>query len=146
MDREAWHAAVHGIAKSRTRLSDWTEHMKIGLHCQRTATIRATDVLFSFSVLGFSLKCCGKEYCEKGRRPGIRSYELLLTVKIQEGCRRPYGRRTSYLCSLFTVSHTLCFKRKALFTAWVKGLFLPLNKTCGRFLANLDISTCSGLF
>ena len=25
MDREAWHAAVHGVAKSRTRLSDRTE-------------------------------------------------------------------------------------------------------------------------
>ena len=25
MDREAWHAVVHGAAKSRTRLSDWTE-------------------------------------------------------------------------------------------------------------------------
>ena len=25
MDREAWHAAGHGVAKSRTRLSDWTE-------------------------------------------------------------------------------------------------------------------------
>ena len=25
MDREAWHAAIHGAAKSRTRLSDWTE-------------------------------------------------------------------------------------------------------------------------
>ena len=24
-DREAWHAVVHGVAKSRTRLSDWTE-------------------------------------------------------------------------------------------------------------------------
>ena len=24
-DREAWRAAVHGVAKSRTRLSDWTE-------------------------------------------------------------------------------------------------------------------------
>ena len=25
MDREAWHAAVHGVTKSRTWLNDWTE-------------------------------------------------------------------------------------------------------------------------
>ena len=25
MDREAWHAAVHGVAKSRTQMSHWTE-------------------------------------------------------------------------------------------------------------------------
>ena len=25
MDREAWHAAIHGVAKSRTQLSDRTE-------------------------------------------------------------------------------------------------------------------------
>ena len=25
MDREAWHAAIHGVAKIRTWLSDWTE-------------------------------------------------------------------------------------------------------------------------
>ena len=25
MDREAWHAAIHGVTKSRTRLSAWTE-------------------------------------------------------------------------------------------------------------------------
>ena len=25
MDREAWHAVIHGVTKSRTRLSDRTE-------------------------------------------------------------------------------------------------------------------------
>ena len=25
MDREAWHAAIHGVTKSQTRLSNWTE-------------------------------------------------------------------------------------------------------------------------
>ena len=25
LDREAWHSAIHGVAKSRTRLSDRTE-------------------------------------------------------------------------------------------------------------------------
>ena len=25
MDREAWSAVVHGVAKSQTRLDDWTE-------------------------------------------------------------------------------------------------------------------------
>ena len=28
MDREAWRAVIHGVAKSQTRLSDWTEHFK----------------------------------------------------------------------------------------------------------------------
>ena len=32
MDREAWHAAIHGVAKSQTRLSDWTELKDIRLH------------------------------------------------------------------------------------------------------------------
>ena len=27
MDREAWHAMIHGVSKSQTRLSDWTELM-----------------------------------------------------------------------------------------------------------------------
>ena len=34
MDREAWHAAVHGVAKSQTWLSNWTEpNQKTIIHC-----------------------------------------------------------------------------------------------------------------
>ena len=37
MDREAWHAVIHGVAKSWTRLSDWTElivQLFLWLACQ----------------------------------------------------------------------------------------------------------------
>ena len=34
IDREAWRAAIHGVAKSQTRLSDWTE-----LKVNRVATV-----------------------------------------------------------------------------------------------------------
>jgi len=32
MDKEAWHAAVHGVTKSWTRLSNWTEYNNKKLH------------------------------------------------------------------------------------------------------------------
>ena len=31
MDREAWRAAIHGVAKSRTRLSDWSDLNDVAL-------------------------------------------------------------------------------------------------------------------
>ena len=35
MDREAWHAAVHGVTKSQTQLNDWTGLMKTYYIAQR---------------------------------------------------------------------------------------------------------------
>ena len=32
MDREAWRAAIHGVAKSQTQLSDWTELNWMDIH------------------------------------------------------------------------------------------------------------------
>ena len=34
MDREAWCAVIHGVTKSRTRLSDWTELNWMGLRAK----------------------------------------------------------------------------------------------------------------
>ena len=32
-DREAWHAAVHGVSKSRTQLVEWTPAKALPIHC-----------------------------------------------------------------------------------------------------------------
>ena len=45
MDREAWRAVIHGVAKSRTRLSDWTElNWKEGAHFT-SLCISSTELL-----------------------------------------------------------------------------------------------------
>ena len=47
MDREAWRAAIHGVTKSRTRLSDWTE-------------LNWTEAIATFAMIGSVWKqACG---------------------------------------------------------------------------------------
>ena len=41
MDREAWHAAVHGVAKSQTWLSNWTESI---------TQVRISDLQSSYDI------------------------------------------------------------------------------------------------
>ena len=38
-DREAWHAAVHGVTNSQTRVSNWTMNNNIPLYICITTTL-----------------------------------------------------------------------------------------------------------
>ena len=44
MDREAWRAAIHGVAKSRTRLSDWTDGVFPGDSVVKNPPANAEDM------------------------------------------------------------------------------------------------------
>ena len=48
MDREAWHAVMHGVAKSRTRLSDWTELNSTGYMLRSGIAESYDNSIFSF--------------------------------------------------------------------------------------------------
>ena len=59
-DREAWHAAVHGVTKSQTRLSDWTRKsviFSIKLNIQKTK-IMASGPIISWEIDGKQWKQC----------------------------------------------------------------------------------------
>ena len=54
MDREAWHAAVHGVTKSQTRLSDWTDWL--------TVTKSKLALLATQQTNEWELRCWSMEY------------------------------------------------------------------------------------
>ena len=61
MDREAWRTAVHGVSKSQTWLSNWTE---------------LTELIY-FGCIGFSLLCEGFLCCSEWDCSSLRCMSLL---------------------------------------------------------------------
>ena len=57
MDREAWHAAVHGVTKSRTRLSDWTELNSLNIGTIYRTFWGIASSTFLFLCAGIELHC-----------------------------------------------------------------------------------------
>ena len=49
MDREAWRAAVHGVAKSQTQLSNWTELMHKAESLLRSPEKKTTALLTNYT-------------------------------------------------------------------------------------------------
>ena len=43
MDREAWRAAIHGVAKSRTQLSDWSDLIVLRTSCKSVRITKSSN-------------------------------------------------------------------------------------------------------
>ena len=54
MDREAWHAAIHGVTKSRTQLNDWTELN--WMHIQIAHDPRLQVIFMAYETLTYYLQ------------------------------------------------------------------------------------------
>ena len=96
MDREAWHEAVHGVAKSWTRLNNWTELNWTDLleswllqlsntikHLKKIIQISTSyrECCFSITLKWNSIK---EQYCSS-KSIDMRQY-LMKSVKIQSHC------------------------------------------------------------
>ena len=97
MDREAWHAAVHGVAKSQTQLSDWTE-LNQNLLMQWAET---TDEMFG---LRQQWRSRGKPGCQWARSSCLSHHQNSVSL--------------SLVLPLTTVSLWVVFLKQDLSTWW----------------------------
>ena len=125
MDREAWHAAVHGVAKSWTWLSNWTELNwtessvnQLGLECihqHKLCLSRYSLCLYCHSLLQgiFSTQVSNL---------GLLHWRQILYHLSHQGSPMP-----TYLCTyinIFTV-HMSCST-----TQWNYTIYNPLQYSC----------------
>ena len=169
MDREAWHAAVHGVTKSRTWMSDWTEH------------VRLPYVKFIKWVHSFCEKCLfnAHKLCVKwseshsvgpnflqphglnspwnfpGQNTGVGSLSLLQGIFPAQGsnpgllhCKLCicvwYIFTCIITCFVYHISHILTYTKKAFFTQWTdsKVSILYYAEFCAPTISIIIQSQC----
>ena len=87
MDREAWHAAVQGVAKSRTWLSDWTEPEIIHVHSSTSLILHCAGL--------WTIKKKGREqmYLRSMNRYSAPLGSLSLNIKASVLINESYATR-----------------------------------------------------
>ena len=136
MDKEAWHVTVHGVAKSQTKLSDWTE-----LNWTESSTLRYAKRKHRCS-LGYKLQspvlplwqpssssrisCCSL--------PGTSVHEIL-QARILEGVMIPFSRGSLWPRDQ---THISCTAGR-FFTIWATGKSKVLNNPWNYHSSNLSI-------
>ena len=73
-DREAWRAAVHGVTKSRTRLSDWTDWLTDDWGTRKTENIWAAEQFPWHSVTSNMIKTVKDIVAEGNNRMNLRQH------------------------------------------------------------------------
>ena len=88
MDREAWHAAIHRVAKSQTQLSNWTELIyENGRPAGKPKMVKQVTWSKSYSVVSDSLQPHGLySPCNSpGKNTGVGSLSLLQGIFPTQG-------------------------------------------------------------
>ena len=80
-DREAWHAAVHGVAKSRTQRNDWIE----------PATQEYSPPRGALNIQGVADMACSRSVYTRALREGLLSPTFITCISTGEGTEAQRG-------------------------------------------------------
>ena len=131
MDREAWKAAVHGVAKSRTWLSNWTELKRQGNKNSRGyITKLASDQHLDWNSPGKSQDTAHLEFqLGKGTRQHVHSMGEALIL--QFGVPAYHPRMQTNIINLWAKSHSSSGFILMLFVlSYETWMFLSLGLGC----------------